>query len=607
MLAERARAFARRAGRATSRRTASRAPPAPSRATASATARSRAGSAPTPSRRRSPATASVTIKLPLGDVTVGAAARHRRARARLRQRQGAHDQPAELRAALGARGCARTRSTARSCAIGLAEADAVHITDVVACPGTDYCSLAITKSMGVAARIRAAPRADAEPRRRPTTSSPQLGRFEIKISGLPELVRPAPRRRHRHDRPHGDGQGRRRAAALLAPRSAAAAARTRASGTRMDGRIPEEETPAVIAAIARHYLAERGAGRELPRVRGARRRRHGRQGGAVRGAGRRLTKRRTWPSRMCRLAALSGSALLLFRLAARARRARGVSPSRRCPVPTAAATKTGRARADSSCAPVATTGAGSVSLTGTWALLAKLAVSPRGETGRPRFDLPRGPGAPIGAALARADRCAGRRRRVFDRDAAPLRDEMAHRDRRRGHVRSQHREPRHDGSDRRPGSWACARVHPSRCGGGGDCRPLRIGRSWRARDRQDDLSRRRERARVVAFAGLGLARGRLDVRRHRRGSRRRLRNELRGRLRACQRRRRGRFTGRHALRVRTHHPRSGHVQPDEPRKRGRNAPRKRLHRLQRGAGFPGDGRELVRSERTGRCRGSTTT
>src|SRR5262249_49559620 len=38
--------------------------------------------------------------------------------------------------------------------LGLAEADANHITDIVACPGLDYCSLAITKSMQVGAKIR---------------------------------------------------------------------------------------------------------------------------------------------------------------------------------------------------------------------------------------------------------------------------------------------------------------------------------------------------------------------------------------------------------------------------------------------------------------------
>jgi sulfite reductase beta subunit-like hemoprotein len=31
-------------------------------------------------------------------------------------------------------------------------------------------------------------------------------------------------------------------------------------GARISGRIPEEQTPAVVAAIARHFLKERGAG-----------------------------------------------------------------------------------------------------------------------------------------------------------------------------------------------------------------------------------------------------------------------------------------------------------------------------------------------------------
>jgi sulfite reductase beta subunit-like hemoprotein len=31
-------------------------------------------------------------------------------------------------------------------------------------------------------------------------------------------------------------------------------------GSRLQGRIPEEETPAVIAAMARYYLAQRGKG-----------------------------------------------------------------------------------------------------------------------------------------------------------------------------------------------------------------------------------------------------------------------------------------------------------------------------------------------------------
>ena len=52
------------------------------------------------------------------------------------------------------------------------------INDVVACPGLDYCSLAVTRSMGVGDRVRqhlAESGIDAE----------QLGSFHIKISGCP--------------------------------------------------------------------------------------------------------------------------------------------------------------------------------------------------------------------------------------------------------------------------------------------------------------------------------------------------------------------------------------------------------------------------------------
>jgi len=141
---------------------------------------------------------------------------------------------------------------------GLAEADAGHITDVVSCPGADYCSLAITKSMGVGARIRdhLAPegsRAEADDMVR------AIGPFEIKISGCPNscgqhhvadigmtglMVKGA----DGVERPHyslrvGGGVG--------------PDARI---GERLDGRVPEEDTPGVIAAIARHYLAKRAEG-----------------------------------------------------------------------------------------------------------------------------------------------------------------------------------------------------------------------------------------------------------------------------------------------------------------------------------------------------------
>jgi sulfite reductase beta subunit-like hemoprotein len=141
---------------------------------------------------------------------------------------------------------------------GLAEADAGHITDVVSCPGGDYCSLAITKSMEVGARIRdhlapSVSRAEADDKVR------AIGQFEIKISGCPNscgqhhvadigmtglMVKGA----DGVERPHyslrvGGGVG--------------PDARI---GERLDGRVPEEDTPRVIAAIARHYLLARGDG-----------------------------------------------------------------------------------------------------------------------------------------------------------------------------------------------------------------------------------------------------------------------------------------------------------------------------------------------------------
>jgi sulfite reductase beta subunit-like hemoprotein len=140
----------------------------------------------------------------------------------------------------------------------LAEADAEHITDVVSCPGGDYCTLAVTRSMKLGAEVRAhlvpmGTRAEADDMVR------QVGPFAIKISGCPNscgqhhvadigmtglMVKGA----DGIERPHyslrvGGGCG--------------PDART---GDRLDGRVPEEDAPRVIAAIARHYVAERGEG-----------------------------------------------------------------------------------------------------------------------------------------------------------------------------------------------------------------------------------------------------------------------------------------------------------------------------------------------------------
>ena len=62
--------------------------------------------------------------------------------------------------------------------IGLAEGGANHITDVVSCPGADYCSLAVTRSMGMAERIR-------QHLTTANLSAEAIGEFHVKISGCP--------------------------------------------------------------------------------------------------------------------------------------------------------------------------------------------------------------------------------------------------------------------------------------------------------------------------------------------------------------------------------------------------------------------------------------
>jgi sulfite reductase beta subunit-like hemoprotein len=142
--------------------------------------------------------------------------------------------------------------------VGLAEADADHITDVVACPGGDYCAIAITRSMKVGADIRAhlvpeGTRAEADDMVR------AIGPFSVKISGCPNscgqhhvadigmtglMVKGA----DGVERPH------------YSLRVAGAVGPSARVGDRLDGRVPEEDTPRVVAAIARHYVKERGTG-----------------------------------------------------------------------------------------------------------------------------------------------------------------------------------------------------------------------------------------------------------------------------------------------------------------------------------------------------------
>ncbi|XYH96413.1 nitrite/sulfite reductase [Sorangium sp. So ce1128] len=142
--------------------------------------------------------------------------------------------------------------------IGLAEADAGHITDVVTCPGGDYCTLAITKSMEVGTRIREhlVPNGS---RQEADDFVSALGEFDIKISGCPNscgqhhvadigMTGLMVKGKDGIERPHYSL----RVGGCCGPNARI--------GERLDGRIPEEETPKVIAAIARYYMAGRAEG-----------------------------------------------------------------------------------------------------------------------------------------------------------------------------------------------------------------------------------------------------------------------------------------------------------------------------------------------------------
>jgi len=137
--------------------------------------------------------------------------------------------------------------------IDLAESGANHITDVVSCPGADYCSLAVTRSMGMAEHIRTHLAADG-------TSAASLGEFHIKISGCPNSCG------QHHVGDIGltgmmikgtDGKERPHYSILV---GGSVGEGTAALGRRLGGRFPEEVAPRAIAAVAQCYRAERNAG-----------------------------------------------------------------------------------------------------------------------------------------------------------------------------------------------------------------------------------------------------------------------------------------------------------------------------------------------------------
>ena len=135
----------------------------------------------------------------------------------------------------------------------LAEPNALHLSDVTSCPGADYCSLAVTRSMGVAQRIRQHFASAHE-------AVERLGKFRIKISGCPNscgqhhvgdigltgmMVKDAAGR----ERPH--------CSILLGGR---VGERTGAVAYRLRGKFPDEVVPSVIDAVTSFFRDQRVTG-----------------------------------------------------------------------------------------------------------------------------------------------------------------------------------------------------------------------------------------------------------------------------------------------------------------------------------------------------------
>ena len=136
--------------------------------------------------------------------------------------------------------------------LGLAEGNALHLTDVTSCPGADYCSLAVTRSMGVAQRIRDHFASAHE-------AVEKLGKFRIKISGCPNscgqhhigdigLTGMMVKDQNGRERPH--------CSILIGGR----VGEKGASGRRLRGRFPDATVPKVIEALTEFFREQRIVG-----------------------------------------------------------------------------------------------------------------------------------------------------------------------------------------------------------------------------------------------------------------------------------------------------------------------------------------------------------
>ena len=208
--------------------------------------------------QRQPGYRAALVQLPLGDIT----AEQMRAVARLARDHGngtlrtTNDQNLVLpwipEAALPA-------LHAGLAAVELGAADVSTITDVVSCPGMDYCSLAITRSMGMGERIRA----HLLDHGGGNGFAERLGVFSIKISGCPNSCG-----QHHvgdigltgHLAKTAEGGERPFYSILVGGSVGEGRARI---GKRL-GRFREEDAPAVIAALARFYERERQESETFP-------------------------------------------------------------------------------------------------------------------------------------------------------------------------------------------------------------------------------------------------------------------------------------------------------------------------------------------------------
>ena len=138
-------------------------------------------------------------------------------------------------------------------ALRLAEPNALHLSDVTSCPGADYCSLAVTRSMGVAQRIRQHFASAHE-------AVETLGKFRVKISGCPNscgqhhigdigLTGMMVKDPNGRERPH--------CAILLGGR---VGEKSGATGYRLRGKFPDEVVPSVIEALTRFFRDDRVVG-----------------------------------------------------------------------------------------------------------------------------------------------------------------------------------------------------------------------------------------------------------------------------------------------------------------------------------------------------------